>query len=98
MPLVAAGYGPAAMARGDVFPPGRLAPGLAFLDRERDAADPAVAPPEHREIVGETVGARGSIALVPASADAALALLPRLAGDRMPLVAAGSRRRAARAS
>ncbi|UHC16799.1 ABC transporter substrate-binding protein [Methylobacterium currus] len=32
---------------------------------------------------------RGSIALVPGSADAALALLPRLAADRMPLVAAG---------
>lgn len=33
--------------------------------------------------------ARGSIALVPGGADAALALLPRLAGDRMPLVASG---------
>jgi branched-chain amino acid transport system substrate-binding protein len=37
----------------------------------------------------EAAVARGSIALVPGSADAALALLPRLAGDRMPLVAAG---------
>ncbi len=37
----------------------------------------------------EAATARGSIALVPASADAALALLPRLAADRMPLVAAG---------
>lgn len=37
----------------------------------------------------EGATARGSIALVPGNADAALALLPRLAGDRMPLVAAG---------
>jgi branched-chain amino acid transport system substrate-binding protein len=37
----------------------------------------------------EAAVARGSLAVVPGSADAALALLPRLAADRMPLVAAG---------
>ncbi|MGE7418591.1 ABC transporter substrate-binding protein [Methylobacterium tarhaniae] len=37
----------------------------------------------------EAAVARGSIALVPGSADAALVLLPRLASDRMPLVAVG---------
>ncbi|TGD94242.1 ABC transporter substrate-binding protein [Methylobacterium nonmethylotrophicum] len=37
----------------------------------------------------EAAVARGSVAVVPGSADAALALLPRLPADRMPLVASG---------
>ncbi|MFH6782857.1 MULTISPECIES: ABC transporter substrate-binding protein [Methylobacterium] len=37
----------------------------------------------------EAALARGSIAVVPGSADAALALLPRLPADRMPLVSSG---------
>ncbi|KMO11615.1 ABC transporter substrate-binding protein [Methylobacterium platani] len=88
--------GPAAAAGAQLA--NGLADYLTMLDRRDGGVGGITLTVEECETGGEVARAlachaaavaRGSVAVVPGSADAALALLPRLAAGRVPLVASG---------